>query len=191
MQATEAKRRRTNRRTGRTSTKTTYAVTSLGLEQAGPTQLAVLIRGRWSVGALHHVRDMTFAEDASRIRTGAAPHGMETLRTITITITIGLLRQASWTKLAAATDHYRSRPAPRASHFVSQPENASALALEAPPPRREPISGGQVSPLQGLLNRSAAAQIEVGRRALSVNDELTGARAFTINSQSKDSSRAS
>ncbi|WP_199873818.1 hypothetical protein [Streptomyces sp. Root369] len=29
---------------------------------------------------------MTFAEDASRIRTGAAPRGMETLRTITMAL---------------------------------------------------------------------------------------------------------
>ncbi|KQW09157.1 hypothetical protein ASD08_40180 [Streptomyces sp. Root369] len=46
----------------------------------------MLIRGRWSVGALHPVRGMTFAEDASRIRTGAAPRGMETLRTITMAL---------------------------------------------------------------------------------------------------------
>ncbi|MCX4859645.1 ISAs1 family transposase [Streptomyces canus] len=107
VQAIEVKRRRTNRRTGRTSTKTIYAVTSLGPEQAGPSQLAVLIRGHWSVEALHHVRDMTFAEDASLIRTGTAPRAMATLRNIAI----GLMRQAGWVNLAAATDHYRSRPA--------------------------------------------------------------------------------
>ncbi|MFJ9753019.1 Mu transposase domain-containing protein [Streptomyces chartreusis] len=45
------------------------------------------------------------------------------------------------------------------------------------PPRREPTSGGQVGPLQGLLNRSAVAQIEVCRRPFSVYDELTGRSA--------------
>ncbi|MGW7203111.1 ISAs1 family transposase [Streptomyces sp. NPDC054837] len=107
MQAIEVKRRRTNRRTGRTSTKTIYAATSLGPEQAGPSQLAMLIRGHWSVEALHHVRDMTFAEDASLIHTGTAPRAMATLRNIAI----GLMRQAGWANLAAATHHYRSRPA--------------------------------------------------------------------------------
>ncbi|WP_371503143.1 ISAs1 family transposase [Kitasatospora sp. NBC_00374] len=107
QQAIEIKRRRTNRRTGRTSTKTIYAVTSLSPSQATPAQLAALIRGHWSVEALHHVRDVTFAEDASRIRTGTAPRAMATVRNLAI----GLMRQAGWTNLAAATDHYRSRPA--------------------------------------------------------------------------------
>ncbi|WP_308186352.1 hypothetical protein [Streptomyces sp. MNU76] len=69
-------------------------------------QLAVLIHGHWSVEALHHVTDMTFAEDASRIRTGTVPRAMATLRVIAI----GLMRQAGWANLAAATDHYRSHP---------------------------------------------------------------------------------
>ncbi|WP_409467372.1 ISAs1 family transposase [Streptomyces sp. HC307] len=56
LQAIEVKRRRTNRRTGRTSTKTIYAVTSLSPGQATPAQLAVLIRGHWSIEALHHLR---------------------------------------------------------------------------------------------------------------------------------------
>ncbi|WP_328351756.1 ISAs1 family transposase [Streptomyces sp. NBC_00445] len=106
VQAIEIKRRRTSRRTGKTSVKTVYAVTSLSPGQATPAQLAALIRGHWSVGALHHLRDVTFAEDASRIRTGTAPRVMATLRNLAI----GLMRQAGWANLAAATDHYRSRP---------------------------------------------------------------------------------
>lgn len=107
VQAIEIKRRRTNRRTGKTSMKTIYAVTSLSPEQATSTQLATLIRGHWSVEALHHLRDVTFAEDASHVRTGTAPRVMATLRNLAI----GLMRQAGWANLAAATDHYRSRPA--------------------------------------------------------------------------------
>jgi hypothetical protein len=57
-----------------------------------------------------------------------------------------------------------------------------------PPPRRDPSAGGQVGPLQALLNRAAATQIEVGRRPLSVYDELTGTRPFTTNSPTKESS---
>ncbi|WP_369394995.1 transposase [Streptomyces sp. CG1] len=82
-----------------------YAITSLTPTQATPAQLAQLIRGHWQVEALHHVRDMTFAEDASRIRTGTAPRAMATLRNLAI----GLIRQAGWTNITAATDHYRSR----------------------------------------------------------------------------------
>ncbi|MFJ5157527.1 ISAs1 family transposase [Streptomyces sp. NPDC088353] len=65
VQAIEVKRRRTNRTTSKTTTKTIYAVTSLTPEQATASQLAELIRGHWQVEALHHVRDVTFAEDAS------------------------------------------------------------------------------------------------------------------------------
>jgi hypothetical protein len=42
--------------------------------------------------------------------------------------------------------------------------------------------------LQALLNRAAATRIEVGRRPLSVYDELTGTRPFTTNSPTKESS---
>jgi predicted transposase YbfD/YdcC len=52
---------------------TVYAVTSLTATQAHPARLADWIRGHWSIEALHHIRDTTFAEDASQIRTGTAP----------------------------------------------------------------------------------------------------------------------
>ncbi|MGX9890525.1 hypothetical protein [Streptomyces sp. NPDC002276] len=42
--------------------------------------------------------------------------------------------------------------------------------------------------MQALLNRAAATRIEVGRRPLSVYDELTGTRLFTTNSPTKESS---
>ncbi|MCX4564530.1 transposase [Streptomyces phaeochromogenes] len=106
VQAMEIKRRRTHRKTGKIETKTVYAITSLPPEQASPTQLAELIRNHRSVEALHHVRDVTFGEDASRVRTGTAPRAMATLRNLAI----GLMRQAGWTNIAAAADHYRSRP---------------------------------------------------------------------------------
>lgn len=106
VQAMEIKRRRTNRKTGKVGTKTVFAVTSLAPEQATPTQLAQLVQGHWSVEALHHVRDVTYREDASRIRTGTAPRAMATLSNLAI----ALIRQAGWTNIAAAADHYRSRP---------------------------------------------------------------------------------
>ena len=55
-----------------------------------------------------------------------------------------------------------------------------------PPPRREPSAGSHVGPLQALLNRAAATRVEVGRRPLSVYDELTGTRPFTTNSPTKE-----
>ncbi|ANZ13580.1 ISAs1 family transposase [Streptomyces noursei] len=105
VQAIEIKRRRTSRKTGKTTIKTIYAVTSLAPEQATAARIAELVRGHWQVEALHHIRDVTFAEDASRVHTGTAPRAMATLRNLAI----GLIRQAGWTNIAAATDHYRSR----------------------------------------------------------------------------------
>jgi hypothetical protein len=40
---------------------------------ASPQQLGALARAHWQVEALHWVRDVTFAEDASRIRTASGP----------------------------------------------------------------------------------------------------------------------
>ncbi len=105
-QAIQVKRRRTDHRTGKTTIKTIYAVTSLTPRQAGPARLAALIRGHWSIEALHHVRDVTYREDASKIRTGTTPRAMATFRNLAI----GLARTIGWTNHAAATDHYHTHP---------------------------------------------------------------------------------
>jgi predicted transposase YbfD/YdcC len=56
-----------------------YAVTNLAAAQASPARLADWIRGHWGIEALHHLRDVTFAEDASQTRTGNAPRAMASL----------------------------------------------------------------------------------------------------------------
>lgn len=106
-QAIQVKRRRTDHRTGKTTIVTIYAITSLPPGRITHTQLATLIRGHWSIEALHHIRDVTYREDASRVRTGTAPRIMAGLRNLAI----GLARLIGWTNIAAATDHYRSHPA--------------------------------------------------------------------------------
>ncbi|MFD7825868.1 transposase [Kitasatospora sp. NPDC059803] len=80
-QAVQVKRRRTDRKT---TIATIYAVTSLTAEQATPAQLAQLIRNHWKIEALHHVRDTTFAEDASQLRTGNVPRAMATWRNLAV-----------------------------------------------------------------------------------------------------------
>ncbi|WP_436847613.1 hypothetical protein [Streptomyces avermitilis] len=80
------------------SLKTVYAATSLTAEQASPAQLARLIRGHWTVEALHHVRDVTFAEDASQLRTGNTPRAMATCRNLAI----GALRPTGARNIASA-----------------------------------------------------------------------------------------
>jgi predicted transposase YbfD/YdcC len=96
-QAVQIKRRRTDHKTGRATVKTVYAVTSLTAEQATAAQLARLVRDHWKIEALHHVRDTTFAEDASQLRTGNAPRAMATWRNLAI----GALRTAGVKNIAA------------------------------------------------------------------------------------------
>ncbi|MFF3511661.1 transposase [Streptomyces sp. NPDC002573] len=95
--AVQIKRRHTDRKTGKTTLKTVYAVTSLTAEQATAAQLAELIRDHWKIEALHHVRDTTFAEDASQLRTGNAPRAMATW----CTLAIGALHMAGVKNIAA------------------------------------------------------------------------------------------
>ena len=80
---------------------TVYAVTSLTISQASPTHLADYLRGHWGIEALHHIRDVTFAEDASTARTGRLPRAMASLRNLAI----GALRLTGHANIAAALRH--------------------------------------------------------------------------------------
>jgi len=44
------------------------------------------IRNHWSVESMHYVKDVTFGEDASLIRTGNAPTNFSIIRNITMNI---------------------------------------------------------------------------------------------------------
>jgi predicted transposase YbfD/YdcC len=83
-------------------TVTVYAVTSLTAARASPARLADWVRGHWGIEALHHLRDVTFAEDASQLRTGAAPRAMASLRNLTI----GILRRHGHRNITAALRYY-------------------------------------------------------------------------------------
>lgn len=97
-QALRIRRRRFNPATGRWSTVTVYAITNLTAAQASPADLADWLRGHWAIEVLHHIRDTTYREDASRLRTGNAPRALATLRNTTIS----LLRLAGVTSIAKA-----------------------------------------------------------------------------------------
>ena len=65
----------------------------------GPSaRLTDWIRGHCGIEALHHLRDTTFAEDASQIRTGNTPRTMASLRNLAI----GILRARGHRNIAAA-----------------------------------------------------------------------------------------
>jgi predicted transposase YbfD/YdcC len=87
-------------------TVTVYAITSLPFELARPARLADLLRGHWAIEALHHVRDSTFAEDDSLVRTGAAPGVMAASRNLAI----GVLYRAGPVNVAAALRRHARDP---------------------------------------------------------------------------------
>ena len=62
-----------------------YGVTSLGPDQADPQRLAQLVRGHWEIeNRLHWVRDVTFGEDRSQVRTRGGPRALAALRNLAI-----------------------------------------------------------------------------------------------------------
>jgi predicted transposase YbfD/YdcC len=99
---------RTTRELGtrRWRTVVVFAVTSLTFEQASPARLADLLRGHWAIEALHHLRDVTFAEDASQLRTGSGPQVMACLRNLVI----GVLCRAGPVNVAAALRRHARDP---------------------------------------------------------------------------------
>jgi predicted transposase YbfD/YdcC len=105
-QAIKVVRRR--RRLGSTkwTTVTVYAITSLTAVQADPVLLARWLRGHWSIEVLHWVRDVSFDEDRSQVRTSHGPQIMAALRNLVITA----LRLAGHTNIAAALRHHARDP---------------------------------------------------------------------------------
>lgn len=87
---------------GRTFEQDRYALTSLSFQRASASDLLGLVRGHWLIeNRLHYVRDVTFGEDASQIRTQSAPQVMAALRNVVL----NLLRGAGHANIAAALRH--------------------------------------------------------------------------------------
>jgi predicted transposase YbfD/YdcC len=88
-------------------TETVYAVTDLSWQQIRADQLAGAIRDHWHVeNKLHWIRDVTFAEDLSQIRTGHGPANMAALRNLALS----RHRIAGATNIAAACRHVARHP---------------------------------------------------------------------------------
>jgi Transposase DDE domain len=82
---------------GKVSHETRYFITSAPPDLGGASQLLVWGRGHWSIeNRTHYVRDVTFGEDASRIRKGSGPEIMAALRNTAI----GFLRITGATNIA-------------------------------------------------------------------------------------------
>jgi predicted transposase YbfD/YdcC len=94
-------------KTGKERVEVVYGVTSLCPERATPERLLTLVRGQWQIeNQSHWVRDVTFDEDRSQVRCGNIPQVMAALRNTTI----GLLRYAGYSNIAAAGRRLAAQP---------------------------------------------------------------------------------
>ena len=97
----------TVKKTGEYYAETVYGITSLTPEQADASRLNSLVRGHWHIeNRSHWVRDVTFEEDRSQVRSGNIPQVMAALRNTVI----GLMRWAGETNMAAARRRFAAKP---------------------------------------------------------------------------------
>jgi predicted transposase YbfD/YdcC len=93
-----------------------YGITSLTPERANAARLLTFNRNHWGIeNGLHWVRDVTFQEDRSILRTGRTHHLMAAIRNLAIS----LLRIHGYTRIASTL-----------RLFAAQPDLALSLTLE-------------------------------------------------------------
>ena len=92
----------------RVSIETRFYVTDLTEADACVEHLLRLVRGHWAIESLHWVRDNTFDEDRSQVRTGTLPRVLATLRNLAI----GIIRHTTYrtVNIAAATRQLARQP---------------------------------------------------------------------------------
>jgi predicted transposase YbfD/YdcC len=106
-QVLRMERRITNKRTEVSRQEEAYAITSLDEKRAGAEQLLRLWREHWHIeNKLHYVRDVTYKEDKSQVRSGNIPQVMAALRNAAIS----LMRVTGATNIAAACRRYAAQP---------------------------------------------------------------------------------
>ena len=106
-QVLRMERKITNKRTQEERQEVAYAITSLGTERAGAKELLRMWREHWHIeNKLHWVRDVTYKEDLSQVRTGQIPQVMAALRNAAISV----MRALGVENIAAACRRYAARP---------------------------------------------------------------------------------
>ncbi|MFI4972684.1 MAG: ISAs1 family transposase [Hyphomicrobiales bacterium] len=86
-----------------------YAITSIPEQQMSAQDLLALARAHWQIeNRLFHVRDVTFQEDACRVRSGQAPQALVHIRDAALT----LIRQR------------KLKPRPAREAFAANPKAA-------------------------------------------------------------------
>ena len=95
-------------RNGQEQQEVEYAITSVSRSKANADKLLAWWRGHWGIeNRVHYVRDVTFGEDASRIRTASAPQVFAAARNAILS----LLRLWGRANIAAALRENAYQPA--------------------------------------------------------------------------------
>lgn len=106
---------------------TEILISSRPADQMSAAQIQAFRRGHWGIEAIHCVRDVTFGEDASTVRTGHAPQNLAALRQLVIGLCA--LDGARRGQRASYLPRFRSaakNDPQRAVDFVRRPLGASA-----------------------------------------------------------------
>jgi len=99
--------RRTVTRHGKKTVEVVYLITSATHQAAPPATLAAWVQGHWGIeNRIHWVRDVTFDEDRSQVRTRNAPQVMATMRNTAIS----LLRLTGVENIAQGLRHHARAP---------------------------------------------------------------------------------
>jgi hypothetical protein len=85
---------------------TAFGISDRNPQVADASGIGTLVRGHWGIETrLHYVRDMTYDEDRSQVRTGNEPRAMAILRNTAI----GLLRRLQLPNIQRAVNHLHRR----------------------------------------------------------------------------------
>ena len=104
--------------TQKRSVRISYGITSLGPMQADADRLLALTRGHWGMeNGLHRRRDVTFREDACRVKSHAAAEALAVCNNLAL----GLIRHAGWDNVAEARRFYDAYPAQALQLIVEPP----------------------------------------------------------------------
>jgi predicted transposase YbfD/YdcC len=90
-------------KTGKRSCEVSYGLVSMTPAEAGAADIERLWRGHWTIeNPLHHVRDVTFGEDAGHAAQGNTAHVLAAVRNGLLM----LFRRAHWHSIPDALAHY-------------------------------------------------------------------------------------
>ncbi|MET7391837.1 hypothetical protein ACFYPT_40250 [Streptomyces sp. NPDC005529] len=108
-------------KTGKVIRQSVYTITDMTAREASPQLIGRIARAQWAMEAVHHMRDTTFAEDASKIRTGRGPQNTATLHNLAI----NPVRDAGNHSIAATL-----RGLPRTIHPATRPARTDLTCTE-------------------------------------------------------------